>query len=137
MKVFLDTNVLASAVATHGICADLMRDVLSQHELYISAHVLGELTRVLQQKFQVPEAVVSEFTAFLSLECILVQPVELPTVRIKDQDDLPVLGAAVECNAEILVTGDKELLRLGSIHGTRIISPRAYWEESQGRNVTR
>jgi hypothetical protein len=35
MKVMLDTNVLASAVATRGLCADVLRAVLAEHELVI------------------------------------------------------------------------------------------------------
>lgn len=27
MKVFLDTNVLVSAIATRGLCADVLREV--------------------------------------------------------------------------------------------------------------
>ena len=110
-----------------------MRDVLAKHELFISEHVLGELTRVLRLKFHVPKDVVAAFTDFLSRECVIVQPREIQGVRIKDKDDIPVLGAAVACEADIFVTGDKELLRLGSIGDTRIISPRAYWEGLQKR----
>ena len=33
MKIFLDTNVLVSAYATRGICSDLVRFVLAEHEL--------------------------------------------------------------------------------------------------------
>lgn len=33
MRVFLDTNVLVSAFATRGLCADLMRHVLAEHDL--------------------------------------------------------------------------------------------------------
>jgi hypothetical protein len=33
VKVFLDTNVLVSAFAARGLCADLLRDVLARHDL--------------------------------------------------------------------------------------------------------
>jgi len=35
VKVFLDTNVLVSALATRGLCADLLRKVLTEHELLV------------------------------------------------------------------------------------------------------
>jgi predicted nucleic acid-binding protein len=53
MKVFLDTNVLASAAATRGLCADGLRQVFASHQLFISDQVLNELNRVLRFKFGV------------------------------------------------------------------------------------
>jgi predicted nucleic acid-binding protein len=42
VKVFLDTNVLASALATRGLCAELFEVVLQSHELLVSPPVLKE-----------------------------------------------------------------------------------------------
>ena len=42
MKVVLDTNVLASAAATRGLCADVLREVLAEHELVICKQVIDE-----------------------------------------------------------------------------------------------
>jgi len=43
MRVFLDTNLLVSAVATRGLCADVLREVLLSHQLVISPPLLSEL----------------------------------------------------------------------------------------------
>lgn len=43
MRIFLDTNVLVAALATRGLCADLLRVVLREHQLVLSAQVLTEL----------------------------------------------------------------------------------------------
>ncbi len=40
MKVFLDTNVLASAAVTRGLCSDVLREVFASHDLFISEQVL-------------------------------------------------------------------------------------------------
>jgi predicted nucleic acid-binding protein len=50
VKVFLDTNVLASALATRGLCAELFEVVLQSHELLVSPPVLKELECVLPEK---------------------------------------------------------------------------------------
>lgn len=42
MRVALDTNVLVSAIGTRGLCADLMRLVLRDHELVVGEQVLLE-----------------------------------------------------------------------------------------------
>ncbi|HZL91991.1 MAG TPA: hypothetical protein VFB99_00055 [Vicinamibacterales bacterium] len=36
MKVFLDTNVLVSAFAARGICEDVLRIVLAEHQLVVA-----------------------------------------------------------------------------------------------------
>ena len=42
MKVCLDTNVLVAAFATRGLCADLLRTVVTKHELVIGEVILTE-----------------------------------------------------------------------------------------------
>jgi len=61
MRVFLDTNVLVSAVATRGLCADVLREVLVSHQLVISSPLLNELTNILHSKFGIPFDVITEF----------------------------------------------------------------------------
>ena len=128
MKVFLDTNVLVSAIATRGLCADVLREVLTSHKLIISAHLLKELRQVLQRKFRVPASLTVEFLDLLQQDSILSKPANLPDVNIKDKDDLIILASALKVNAELLVTGDKELLALGKIGNLEIVSPRSFWE---------
>ena len=54
MRVFLDTNVLVAAYATHGLCEDVFRVILAEHELVVSETVLAEFERVLGQKLRLP-----------------------------------------------------------------------------------
>ena len=54
MKVFLDTNVLVSAVATRGLCTELLERLFEEGvEIIISAQVVAELKRILIK--QVPD----------------------------------------------------------------------------------
>ena len=128
MRVFLDTNVLASAATTRGLCADVLRDVIARHELLLSDQVLSELGRVLRSKFGEPEELIDRFLWLLQQDAVRVEPAVLPQVDLQDQDDLRILGAAVQGGAEVLVTGDKELLALGGVEGLVILSPRQFWE---------
>jgi putative PIN family toxin of toxin-antitoxin system len=127
MRIFLDTNVLASAVATRGLCADVLREVLARHDLIISDALLKELKRVLQKKFSVPSQLISEFIAMLQQDTILAAPIDSPGIQIKDKDDIIILAAALSGEAELFITGDKELLELGKVGNLTIISPRAFW----------
>ena len=128
MRVFLDTNVLVSAVATRGLCADVFREVLTSHELIICDALLQEVKKVLQQKLKAPPSLASEFLNLLTQDTIKAKPSRLPKVAIKDKSDLIILAAALSGNDELLVTGDRELLDLGNVEGLDIVSPRAFWE---------
>jgi len=129
MKVFLDTNVLASAAATRGLCADVLREVFASHQLFISEQVLIELRRVLRLKFGVNQELVDEFIELLERDSIPAQPGELPTIDLRDSDDLTILGAAISAGVEVLVTGDQELLDLNRISNLEVLSPRQFWEK--------
>ena len=61
MRVFLDTNVLVAAFATRGLCADVFRLVLAEHELLVSPALIEEVTRTLTKKIHVA-AVTRSFT---------------------------------------------------------------------------
>ena len=129
MKVFLDTNVLASAAATRGLCGDVLREVPASHDLFISEQVLSELKRVLRFKFGVRQDLIDDFILLLEQDTVLAKPVEVPNIKLQDKDDLSILGAAIAAGAEVLVTGDKELLNLGHDEDLEILSPRQFWEK--------
>lgn len=132
MKVMLDTNVLASAVATRGLCADVLRAVLAEHELVICPQIISELQRVLTDKFAIPRQLLNDFIRLLRQDSIQCVPVDLPAVKLKDKDDLGILATAVVGGADVLVTGDKELQGVASFEAVNIMSPRQFWEVLAG-----
>jgi len=128
VKVFLDTNVLVSAVATRGLCTDVLREVLAAHDLVISRQVLDEVRCVLRTKFGATQDVIADFIQLLQRDAILARPGRVPDVELRDRADRLILSAAVASGADVLVTGDNELLELGALEGVEIISPRQFWE---------
>ena len=133
MRAFLDTNVLASAAATRGLCADVLREVLAFHQLLLSRDVLRELRRVLAKKLGADRETVGELIALLREEAVVARPGRPPKLTLKDADDLPILAAAVAGKADVFVTGDAELLRLSKIGQLRVVSPRQFWDVLTGR----
>jgi putative PIN family toxin of toxin-antitoxin system len=129
VRIFLDTNVLASAAATRGLCSDVLREVLTSHEPLTSAQVLSELERVLRTKFGVPRELIDDFISLMRQDTVLAQPGQVPMVEIQDPDDLPILSAALAAGADVFVTGDKEILDLGRIDNLAILSPRQFWDK--------
>jgi putative PIN family toxin of toxin-antitoxin system len=129
VRVALDTNVLVSAVATRGLSADVFNLILAEHELVVGETVLSELRRVLGEKIKVPSKTIDEVIALLRQEATVVKKAEELAVKIRDKTDLPVLSEAVAGNADVLVTGDKDLLEIEQKVPLQILSPRAFWEQ--------
>ena len=135
MRIFLDTNILVSAVATRGLCADVLRGALTFHEIIISEQLLSELRESLTRKLGVTKSLVEEFVEILVQDAHFAQASVLPGVKIHDRADLAILSAALDGKADLFITGDKELLNLGSVGSMDIVNPRKFWEVLRTPNV--
>ena len=129
MRIALDTNVLVSAVATRGLCADLFNLVLAEHQLIIGVTVLGELKKVLRQKIRVPADIIDEFETLLRREATVVGKSQVLAIEIRDKSDAAVLAEAVAGGAKVLVTGDEDLIAVADRAPIEILSPRGLWEQ--------
>ena len=135
MKVFFDTNVLVSAFAARGLCADLMRVVLAEHELQTGEVNLVELRRVLRDRFKAVSGQIAEVEALLRDQTIVARPTEVLSLKVRDEADAWVLASAVAGKAEMLVTGDQDLLVLAAKAPLPIVSPREAWERLRGEGA--
>lgn len=135
MRVFLDTNVLVSAYAARGLCADLLRLVLGEHALLTGAVNLVELRRVLTERLAAPPEVVALVERSLSLAEIVPTPSEVLPIDVRDADDAWVLASAVAGDAAMLVTGDQDLLVLGAAAPLPIVTPREAWIRLRGMDI--
>ena len=152
MRVFLDTNVLVGGFSTRGLSADVVRLLLAEHELSVGEVVLEETRRVLTEKFGAPQEKVDQIEDLLRRRHVEpvpdpASPASEPPVEVRDPDDEivddeTVLASAIAAGAEILITGDKDLLDVadeveslsaeslqGETDALRIMTPRAFWEE--------
>jgi putative PIN family toxin of toxin-antitoxin system len=130
LRVCCDTNVVVSAVATRGICADLLNLVLAEHELVLGETVLSELGPVLNRKMGIPRAVVVELDAFLRQRATVVPKPAQPLKTALDAADAAVLAEAA-AGADVLVTGDQQLLELQH-PPLPILTPRGLWDRLRG-----
>ncbi len=129
MRVFLDTNVLVSAVATRGLCADLLRVVVAEHELVVGEVVLEELRRVLQGNLRVPPERVAEYEELLRGYETVERPAQPDPVEVRDAADRWILASARAAVVDVLITGDDDLLTVSGRLPFRVLSPRAFWDE--------
>ncbi len=131
MRVVLDTNTLVSGIISAGGPPRRLLDCARTQafEWYSSAILLAELLDVLSRdkfarRLEVaglkPQGIVADLRRLASL----VAPADVPRVIFADPDDDHVLACAIAARAELIVSGDRHLLDLGSNYqGIRIVSP--------------
>jgi putative PIN family toxin of toxin-antitoxin system len=128
LKVVLDSNVVLAALGTRGLCEAVFAACILNHEVVTSEPLLAEVAEHLASKFKMPARMVRSHVRTLREQCIVVEPANVPPDACRDGDDLIVLGTALSGRAECIVTGDHDLLSLGSFQHITILSPRAFYE---------
>jgi putative PIN family toxin of toxin-antitoxin system len=129
VRVLLDTNVLVAAFATRGLCEDVLRTVLAEHDLILGETILEELERVLVTKLGMPVERARSVTQFLRDQSTVVNASEPASVPQDDPDDQWIVAAAIEGEVDALVTGDRHLLDVADKVSVTIVSPRGFWEK--------
>ncbi len=105
-----------------------MRVALAEHEFLTSEVVLAEFRRVLRDKLGAPEAAIDAAIELLCRQHVEPEPTSPCSLGIGDRDDEWVVASALNCSADVFVTGDRELLAIDKIKDLRILSPRGFWE---------
>ncbi len=119
MKIVLDTNVLLSGLAFPNSTPGRILAAWDLHsfELAVSRYQLREIARVLaypkiRRLLDWNEAQIEEFVQQLYLR---VEVVEVASVSVDvpaDPNDRPILATLITVQADVLVTGDSDLLAL-------------------------
>ncbi len=127
MKVVCGTNVLIAGMVADGLCRDIVKRRLPLVELITSRPLLDELTKTLRKKFGVHPDDVPLLHVYRD-RAKLVRPAPLPTPVCRDPNDDMVLATALAAQADLILTGDEDLLVLAEHEGIRILSPRQFVE---------
>lgn len=128
-RVVLDTNVLISGLLSAASTpAQAVERAISDGQLVASAETLLELmTKLLSPKFD--RYVARERRDALLLRLApLIEIVEVVQVvrASRDPKDDKFLEVAVNGRADVVVTGDGDLLALNPFRGIAVLSPAAY-----------
>jgi putative PIN family toxin of toxin-antitoxin system len=128
MRLVLDTNVLVSAIAFGGPPRDVLQTVVTgAHRLVLSPAILDGLHRVLiGSKFRYSVAVADHIDAELREIAEIVEPGTRLSVITRDPEDNRVLECAVEGGAEVIVSGDRDLLAVGRYVGIPVCRPQEF-----------
>jgi len=122
MRAVFDTNVYISAFVVPGSQGE-RAFLLAQRkgfDLVTSVAILTETARKLREKFEQSDA---DVTAVLKLISRAAE-VRKPSLRLAVVDDEPdnrILECAVEARADVVVTGDRHLLKIAVYRGVSIV----------------
>ncbi len=130
LRLVCDTNVLVSAFMFGGKPRVIFNAVLeNKFELVTSMILLEELEGVLSgPKLKQPYEFTQVILKGLMDVALLVRPSQSFAVIKTDPDDNRVLECAVEGQAEVIISGDKDLLILKKFFGIPIMSPTSFIE---------
>jgi len=133
IRAVLDANILVSALISPSGTPAQVLDLWREERFLpmMSERILAELERVLSQPrlrrgYGLTAARTEELMKGLR-RFALVTPGEAEVTGVaRDPDDDKLLACAVEGEADYLVTGDNDLLALGSYQGIPIITAAAF-----------
>jgi putative PIN family toxin of toxin-antitoxin system len=119
--------VLYAAFAAKGFCEELLDEAAGACELIWSDTLREEFESILSRRHEIGTATRVALAAYVDL-CEFVEPKPLSERICRDADDDVVLATALAGKADVIVTGDNDLLVLKEFRGTRILSPRKFLE---------
>ncbi len=133
MKAVLDTNVLISGLLVGaGPAARLLDAWLDERfQLVTSLYQIEEVLHVLSypritRRLNLSEVEVAAFAqSLLGRAEVTPGDLRLPGVTRDPKDDA-IVACAVEGRAEVIVSGDEDLLVLGAYQEIAVLSPRAF-----------
>jgi putative PIN family toxin of toxin-antitoxin system len=129
LRVVLDTNVLVShLLLASSIPGQVVRKAIREAEILLSEVTLQELHEVLaRRKFDTYVSSESrvDFFRVLAANSTLV-PIIRSVTACRDPKDDKFPEVAINGSADLIVTGDQDLLALDPFHGVTIMNPTAY-----------
>jgi len=127
MRIVVDTNVIVSALVFGGLPRRIFELVEGGYgELFYAADIQEETRRVLRDKFGWDEDRLDRYLRTLwSLGKRVVLRHRVNAVR-EDPDDNRILECALAADADVIVSGDRHLLKLGAYEGITILTPRDF-----------
>lgn len=132
IRAVVDTNILIRAMikptGTVGPVIRRLRD--GDYTLVYSQPLIDELLEKLalpriRQKYQLGDQDIDDLLALIALRGELVAPTRRVKVCRDPKDDI-FIEAAVAGKAEVIVTGDQDLLTLKKYETVQFITPRVF-----------
>jgi putative PIN family toxin of toxin-antitoxin system len=124
--VVLDSGIWISAFQFGGTPQAALDSVFSDHTVAICDQIVAEVRATLVRKFSWKDenvlAILTEYTS----DGMHVEVTGAVQGACRDPKDDMVFECAVKADAEIIVSGDKDLLSVKTYHGIQVLTARQY-----------
>jgi putative PIN family toxin of toxin-antitoxin system len=128
MRVVLDTKVFVSGVFFGGLpgrLLDAWRD--GELEIVVSRQIIEEYVRVGEElAARFPKVDLGPALDLIAASATLVAAPPLPEPASRDPDDDKFLACAVAARAEVVVSGDRDLLAVSPYGRISVLRPRDF-----------
>jgi putative PIN family toxin of toxin-antitoxin system len=117
--------VIVAGIVAEGLCREILEIHVPEHTAILSEVLWDELVSTLRRKFGLaPDDL--PILALYKRHADWCQPAKLAEAVCPDPDDDWVLATALAGEAELIVTGDADLLTLVAYSGIAVLSPRQF-----------
>lgn len=131
MRIVLDTNVFVSGVFFSGPPYQILKAWKNQKlQIVISLEILDEYYRIGEElSVQFPETDLNPAIELVATKAELIEGAMLHESVCDDPDDDKFFACAIAGGANIIVSGDKHLLKMSGYQGIKVVKPRQFVDE--------
>lgn len=125
LRAVLDTNVYLSAFYhPNGIPAKIFEaGILKIYERIVSPAIIEEYARISRKKFGAVEEEIEQDKKMITHGAVVVKPDFIPSAVSHDENDNNIIACAITGKADVVVSGDRDLLRLKEFEEIAIVRP--------------
>jgi putative PIN family toxin of toxin-antitoxin system len=133
VKVVFDTNVWLSIFMKKALASDFSNITGKKATVYVTKEIMTEISKVLMYPriadiLQESGTHPREILRTIATNSVMIEPKEEVHVVVEDPEDNKILECASAAGANIIVSGDKHLLRIGKFRKTKVLTPREFLE---------
>ena len=131
MRVVLDTNVLISGAFYSGPPKRILQALIEgKFQTALSPEILSEYRRVGERfSLEHPNPDFEKMLSLLVTQALIVDAPELEKPLCRDPHDDKFIACALAVNAEVIVSGDNDLLSLSDRLTITVMSPKEFEDE--------
>lgn len=128
MKVVIDTNVFISGVFFSGPPYQILKAWQNRDlQIIVSLEILDEYYRVGEElSAQFPEADLNPILELVTTKAELIEAERLDETVCDDPDDDKFFACAIAGGADLIISGDKHLLKMSGYQGIKVVRPRQF-----------
>jgi putative PIN family toxin of toxin-antitoxin system len=128
VKVVLDTNVIISGIFFSGPPHQILKAWRNKKfQIVISLEILDEYYRVGEElAAQFPEVDLDPILEFVNTKAEIVEAAKLNEAVCDDPDDDKFFACAIAAGVNLIISGDKHLLKMSGYQRIDVVRPRQF-----------